>query len=426
MTVRDDGAAAAVLVQKYGGSSLATTEQVRAAARRIGAAHRAGGKVAVVVSAQGDTTDELLRLAAEVNPSPAGRELDQLMATGETASASLMALALQAIGVPAIALSGAQNGILATGRHGAGIIVAVDTERANRLMRDGVVVVVAGFQGVDAEGDVITLGRGGSDTSAVAIAAETGAGHCEIYTDVDGVYTADPRIVASARVMPVVDVDVMAEMSFAGAKVMHSRAVELAAMYRVEIHVGHSAAATPGTRIQIKDGEKMLEAKPAVMAVVHDTNVVRLVMRTARRDGELMPTLFRLLAQQAIPADMTTISERDTNEFSIGIAVRRIDAEPARAVLSELANGCGGRVEVDDGIGKLSIVGKGLLNRPDCIARMLSSLTRAGIPTTSVSTSQLRISTTVPAQEVTRGVEVLHTAFGLDSQNPALEPAHKV
>ncbi|MGH3803444.1 MAG: aspartate kinase, partial [Pseudonocardiaceae bacterium] len=224
MGVVGDGFGSEVLVQKYGGSSLATTEQMRKVAGRVGAAYREGRSIAVVVSAQGNTTDDLHRLAAEVNPCPSGLELDQLLATGETVSAALMAMALQAIGIPAVALSGAQSGILATGTHGSGVIVAVDTERAIRLMREGNVLVVAGFQGVDAADDVITLGRGGSDTTAVAIAAELRTGHCEIYTDVDGVYTADPRVLPSAWVMPTVDVDVMMEMSFVGAKVMHSRA----------------------------------------------------------------------------------------------------------------------------------------------------------------------------------------------------------
>ncbi len=426
MGVIGDGFGSEVLVQKYGGSSLATPEQIRKVAGRIGATYREGRKIVVVVSAQGDSTDDLQRLATTLNPCPSGRELDQLLATGETASAALMAMALQAIGIPAVALSGVQSGILAIGAHGSGVIVAIDTERAIRLMREGNVLVVAGFQGVDAADDVITLGRGGSDTTAVAIAAELRTGHCEIYTDVDGVYTADPRVLPSAWVMPTVDVDVMMEMSFVGAKVLHSRAVELAAMYGVDIHVKNSSSAALGTVIQGRDGGGMLESKAAVMAIVHDLDVARVVMRTTRTNGEMTAEVFRLLVKNSIPADVAVLSDEGGEEFSVGMTVRRSDAGRVHGAMTGIVTDWGGRVELDDGAGKLSIVGKGLLNRPEYASRMLSSLAKSDIPASSISTSQLRISVTVPDSDVVRAVGVLHSEFELDSENSVAKLARQL
>ncbi|MEU7220559.1 aspartate kinase [Nocardia iowensis] len=426
MTLTGDGIGSDVLVQKYGGSSLATTDKVRSVADRIATAHRTGHRIVVVVSAQGETTDELQRLASELNPAPSGRELDQLLATGETASAALMAMALQGIGVPAVALSGMQSGMMATGKHGSGIIVAVDTERIVELAQAGTVVVVAGFQGVDAAGDVITLGRGGSDTTAVAIAAELRTSRCEIYTDVDGVYTADPRVLATATLMPTVDADVMMEMSFVGARVMHSRAVELAAMYGVDICVRNSSSAALGTLIQGRDGVGMFESKAAVLAVVHDVDVVRVVMRiAARAEGELTAAVFRVLARHAIPADVTVLSNDGGAGFSVGMTVRRSDANQVCTAITEIGVGLADRVEIDDSVGRLSIVGKGLLNRPEYAARMLTSLARVDIPAGSICTSQLRISVTVPVDTVVRAVAVLHNEFDLASGSSMVAPGYR-
>ncbi|MFJ8077200.1 aspartate kinase [Streptomyces sp. NPDC096176] len=402
-----------VVVQKYGGSSLATTEQVHAVARRIASVARSGRRVVAVVSAQGRTTDHLIRQAEALTPAAAGRELDQLLATGETASAALMAMAVHRTGVCATALSGAQSGILATGPHGSGIIVAIDTERMWRLLESGRVVVVAGFQGVTADGDAITLGRGGSDTTAVAVAAELRARHCEIYSDVAGVLTADPRIVPHARLMPDIGIDVMAEMAFAGAKVVHSRAVELADLYGVDIHVGHSAAAQAGTRIHKRDGEDMLEAKAAVMAVVDDQDIVRVTLHTTQTREDPALAVFRILAQQTVPADMTTVVERPGGGRTIGLTVSPSHVPLVREALtgSEVPL----RMEVDDEIAKVSIVGKGLLSRPEYAARLLASLTASGITARCLSASQLRVSVTVPSGETRRAVGVLHSEFGLDA-----------
>lgn len=414
-----------VLVQKYGGSSVASLAQMRAVAERVAAQHRAGRRVIVVVSARGDTTDELLSLAREFGDSPEGRELDQLLATGETTSSALLAMALQTAGVPAAALNGAKSGILAGGRHGAGVIAAVDTELMLRLLDDGKVVVVAGFQGTNEDGDIVTLGRGGSDTTAVAVAAELGATRCEIYTDVDGVYTADPRVVPRARRMPEIGLAVMTEMSFAGARVMHSRAVELAALCGVDIHVKHSSADGPGTVIRGEVGGDMLEGSTAVSAVVHDADVARVAMRVERIDRDSVADVFRFLARTSISVDMANLSEGDEGGFSVGMTVRRPDVPAVRRSMREMAAKWGGWAEVNEEVGMLSVVGTGLLSRPEYAARMLSALSGAAIATSAVSASQLRISVTVPETEVLRGVGVLHSEFGLDAPTGSREPARQ-
>ncbi|ARQ70952.1 aspartate kinase [Streptomyces marincola] len=410
-----------VVVQKYGGSSLATGHQLEAVARRVADAARGGRPVVTVVSARGDTTDELIDLARGINPAPRGRELDQLLATGETASAALLAMALQHIGQPATALTGAQSGILVNGPHGLGTIVAIDTERATRLLGKGEVVVVAGFQGITASGDTITLGRGGSDTTAVALAAELGSRSCEIYTDVPGVLTADPRVVPNARLLPEVDIDVMAEMAFAGARVMHARAVELAALYGIDILVGGSTATHAGTRIHHRDGQDMLEARAAVVAVVHEADVTRVTFRSAAGPEDPARAVFGSLADAAIPADMATVTSTPDGDVAVGLTVGGAHTSAVRACLAPLAGPAGG-VEVDEHLAKVSIVGKGLLSRPEYVSRMLNSLGADGVGARLLAASQLRVSVTVPSGESGRAVRVLHSEFGLDA---GTEAAHR-
>ncbi|MFI7239863.1 aspartate kinase [Streptomyces cyaneofuscatus] len=419
MSTQGSGPTSDVVVQKYGGSSLATVSQVRQVADRVGALARSGRRVVVVVSAQGDTTDELIGRADAVNPRPAGHELDQLLATGETASAALMAMALQHSGLAATALSGSRSGILATGPHGAGVIVAIDTEQLRTLLDSGHIAVIAGFQGVTADGDIITLGRGGSDTTAVAVAAELRAGHCEIYSDVRGVYTADPRVVPDARLMPDIDIDVMTEMAFAGARVMHSRAVELAALYDVDILVGRSTATQTGTRIHRRDGNDMLEDRTAVMAVVHDADIARITLRT-HDTPDPSPAVFRFLAEESIPADMTTVSSAPGGGFSLGLTVHRSHAADVSRSFSDLMAPRRHGVEVEDQVAKVSIVGQGLLSRPEYASRMLASLVGSGISARSLSASQLRVSVTVPSSDAVRAVGLLHSEFGLSAEAGAM------
>ncbi|GII66510.1 aspartokinase [Sphaerisporangium krabiense] len=399
------------IVQKYGGSSLATLEQIQAVANRVRES-AVENSVVVVVSARGDTTDDLLRLAGEIGAARTGREVDQLLGTGETTSAALLALALRGAGVPAHSLSGVQTGILATGAYGRGVIVAVDTEPIARVLASEAVAVVAGFQGMNERLDLITLGRGGSDTTAVAIAAELGAGRCEIYTDVDGVYTADPRLIPSASRVPFIDVDVMAEMSLAGAQVLHSRAVDLAAVHGVDIHVLHSTRPGPGSVIAARDDDRrdMLESSGFVTGVAVDTKVARVGLLLP--DAEATAQLFDFFARESIFVDMATLHDVDDG-IRVGLTVADADVDALRAFVTSAFHG--GPPEIDGGVAKVSVVGQGLLTSPECAARALRRLRRADIATNAVATSQLRISMTVPAGAAARAARLLHREFGLES-----------
>ncbi len=396
-----------VLVQKYGGSSLSTLDKVRAVAQRVATEHLAGRPTVVVVSARGDTTDDLLRAAhniGELPESPAtARELDHLLVTGECASAATLAMALLCLDVPAGSLSGRQAGNRVTGRHGAGVVDAIDTARILELLDAGNVVVVGGFHGVNEVGDMITLGRGGSDTTAVALAAALGARECEIYTDVDGVYTADPRIVPTARKVPNIGPGVMAEMAFAGAGVLHSRAVELAAMRKVAVHVRSSTGADLGTVVADD-----LENGNPVVAVTHDLDVARVLIRG---NGDLAAKILDVLARNSVPVDLIARSGPHEDEFRMGFTVRRSDVVEVRLALEKAAED--GGVRIDEDVAKVSLIGMGLLSRPTYVARMLAALSAADIPTSWVFTSQVRASVTVPRDRVAAAVALLHDEFGL-------------
>ncbi|MEU8610213.1 aspartate kinase [Actinoplanes sp. NPDC048791] len=400
-------------MQKYGGSSLASVEQVRHVAGVVAGTVASGHTVVVVVSARGDTTDELLRLAEIVSPVRPARELDQLLATGETAAAALLAMALAARDVPATSLTAAQAGIRAGGQHGSGLIARIDTTRIRHLLDEGRVVVVSGFQAVDEHGDVVTLGRGGSDTTAVAVAAELGAGRCEVYTDVDGIYTADPRIVPGSRRLPTVVSAVMTEMAFGGAKVMHSRAVELASLSGVDIEVRSSATAEPGTVVLIAPAES-LDNRGAVVAITHDRAVARILLRA---DTDVAPQVFETLGRCGVAVDLVARSGSGEPEFRMGFTVHRDQLARLLEPLRSAVGAAGGQVEVNAEVGKVSLIGTGLLNRPEIVARMLAALGRAGIATSWVSATQLRTSVTVPLPMVGAAVTVLHDEFGLDHDN---------
>lgn len=416
-----------VSVLKYGGSSLGTVEQLRHVVRTVAAGHRLGRPTVVVVSARGHHTDELLGLAGTAGRDRSGRETDQLLATGECVSAALLAIMLQDVGVPAVSLTGAQTGIRAVGKHGSGVIADIDTRRLRHILAEGEVAVVAGFQGVDDAGDVITLGRGGSDTTAVALATVLDAGQCEIYTDVPGVSTADPRVVDPVRVLPSLDVGVMAEMSFAGAKVLHSRAVELAAMHGVELHVRSSQSGNssepgnstePGTVISARSDMAMLETCGVVVAVAHDLDVTRVLVQCDSqydpRRGDLATNILALLSEHAVPVDLVARSGPHEDEFRMGFTMRRKDADEALHAIRDMTSWFGARIHVDENVGKLSLIGMGLLNRPEYTARMLSTLSAAGIPTSWISTSQLRTSVVIPLDRVLGAVRLLHDEFELD------------
>lgn len=404
-------------VQKYGGSSLATIGQIRRVARIVSETHKSGRPTVVVVSARGRTTDELLRLADLTGRKRSGRETDQLLATGEGASAALLAIALQDLGIPSVSLTGAQAGIRTAGQHGSGVIAGIDTRRLCRILADGAVAVVAGFQGVDDAGDVVTLGRGGSDTTAVAIAAALRTAACEIRTDVPGVCTADPRVVADARVLSTVDVAVMAELSFAGAKVLHPRAVELAARHRVELRVGSSAqhwSTESGTIVSAMADGPMLETRGAVVAITHDLDIARVLVRCGRRRTDLAADVLRILSARAVPVDMVARPDLREDKCALWFTIPRKDSEVVSSAILEMLTDLGETIHVDKSLGKLSLIGMGLLNHPAHTARMLSALARSGIPAHGLSTSQIRTSVVIPLDHVMRAVRLLHDEFELN------------
>jgi aspartate kinase len=416
-----------IAVQKYGGSSLATIEQVRQVARIVARTRRSGRPTVVVVSARGKTTDELLRLADMTGRERTGRETDQLLATGENASAALLAIALQDLGIAAVSLTGAQAGIRATGKHGSGVIADIDTRRLRQILAAGEVAVVAGFQGVDSMGEILTLGRGGSDTTAVALAAALRTAYCAICTDVPGVSTADPRVVADARVLSTVDVAVMAEMSFAGAKILHPRAVELAARNRIELHVQNSEESRPTelrTIIPAVSDEIMLENHGAVLAIAHDLDVARICVRCRPHSTDLAADVLRTLSAHALPVDMVARSGPGKDGFTMGFTISRKDSERARAVICEALKDLGSSIRVDQNAGKVSLIGMGFLSHPEYTARMLSILAGAGIVTSWLSTSQIRTSVIIPRNRVTSAVQLLHDEFELSRDD--LDPVSAV
>jgi len=406
-----------IVVQKYGGSSVATAEHIRAVAERVGRARESGSDLVVVVSAMGKTTDRLLGLAGEVSRDPSPREIDQLLATGEEQSVALLAMALHDRDVLAVSLTGPQAGMTVTGRYGSGVISEIRPERIHKLLKEGQVVIVAGFQGMNSLGDVMTLGRGGSDTTAVALAAALGAERCEIYTDVDGVYTADPRIVKGAHRIPLISPEEMAEMSWRGAKVMHPRAIELGALYGVEIHVRSSFEEGPGTMITGGENLEHLETRETLAGIVHDLDVSRVTLNGIRTGPGTLSRVFAPLAERGISVDVIVESGVKGGVADVAFTVRRSDFAEARRVAGEVADFLGGAVEGEENLGKVSVVGTGMLNRPGYAARMFASLGEAGIPIRMVSTSEIQVTCVVPAERVEEAVRQLHRDFELEERD---------
>jgi aspartate kinase len=406
-----------IVVQKYGGSSVATADHIRAVAGKVERARESGSDLVVVVSAMGKTTDRLLRLAGEVSRDPSPREIDQLLATGEEQSVALLAMALHDRGVSAVSLTGSQAGMTVTGRYGSGVISEIRPERIHGLLNEGRVVIVAGFQGMNSLGDVITLGRGGSDTTAVALAAALGAERCEIYTDVSGVYTADPSIVERARRISVISPEEMAEMSWRGAKVMHPRAVELGALYGVEIHVRSSFDEGAGTVITGGNDLERLETRETLAGIVHDLDVSRVTLNGIRTGPGTLSRVFAPLAEGDISVDVIVESGTREGAADVAFTVRRADFAEALRLAGEVADSLGGVVEGEENLGKVSVLGTGMLNRPGYAARMFASLGEAGIPIRMVSTSEIQVTCVVPAERVEEAVRQLHRNFELEERD---------
>ncbi len=407
-----------IVVQKYGGSSVATAEYIRAVAERVKKAREEEGlDLVVVVSAMGKTTDRLLSLAREVARHPSPREIDQLLSTGERQSVALLAMALHDRGVAAISLSGPQAGMKITGRYGSGVISEINPERMRSLLAEGQVVIVAGFQGMNALGDVMTLGRGGSDTTAVALVLFIVSERCEIYTDVEGIYTADPRIVPEARRIPEISPSEMAEMAWRGAKVMHPRAVELGALYGVEIHVRCSFNENPGTAIrEVRDMER-LETRETVAGIVHDLDVSRVALTGIRTGPGTMSRIFAPLAEAGVSVDVIVESAPKEGASDVAFTVSRAGFAEAYRLAGEIAEPLGGRVEGEENLGKVSVVGTGMLNRPGYAAKMFDALGRVDIPIRMVSTSEIQVTCVIPAAQVEEAVRRLHEEFELEERD---------
>ena len=403
----------AVLVQKYGGTSVGDAEKIRHVAGRIAAARRAGNSIAVVVSAMGDTTDRLIELAESVSGAPDPRELDVLLSTGELVSCTLVTMALREIGEEAVSMSGAQAGIRTDTAHGSASIVEFDAERVQLALDAGRIVIVAGFQGVTHEMDVTTLGRGGSDTTAVALAAALGAERCEVYTDVDGIYTADPRIVPDARKLSEIGYEEMLELASYGAK-MHPRSIELAAWYNTPVLVASSARDVPGTLIhEIPEGEGM-EVANKVRGVTYERGVARITLRAVPDRPGIAAAVFEPLAESNISVDTIVQNASAERLTDLSFTVDRSDLRAALEVTEGVAGTIGaGECVSHDNLGQVSIVGTGMQNAPGVAAVMFSALAEAGVNIEMITTSQIRITCVVDEAQVNDAVRTLHDAFEL-------------
>jgi aspartate kinase len=401
-----------ILVQKYGGSSLATPARIKRAAARIARSRRAGYDVVVVVSAMGETTDRLLALAARVARDPAARELDLLLSTGEGVSAPLVSMALNELGVPAVSLLGFQAGIQTDRRHARARILGLTPARIERELAAGRVVVVAGFQGIGEEMEVTTLGRGGSDTTAVAIAVALKAQACEILTDVRGIFTADPRLVLHARLLSRIAYSEMLELASAGARVMHPRSVEIAEANGIELHVRSSFASAPGTMIGPE--EAIMEDRNRVRGIAHEEHVARLsVVGVPDRPG-IAAAIFTPLAEADIAADVIVQTASHEGVTDMSFTVSRADARQAEQILQTVAREIGARtILAQNGLAKVSVVGSGIRGQAGVAATMFRTLSSCGINIEMISTSEIRITCIIDAGRVNDAVAALHDAFKL-------------
>ena len=401
-----------MIVQKYGGTSVGTAARIRRVSRRIAATVQQGHKVVAVVSAMGHTTDRLIALAQSINPDPPARELDMLVANGETITAPLVAMCLQGMGVPAISLSGLQAGVRTSAHHSKARIQDIKPERILEALRQGKVVVVAGFQGVTEDFEVTTLGRGGSDTTAVALAAALKAESCEIYTDVDGIFTADPRLVKSARKLGHIQYDEMLELAAVGARVMHPRAVEIGELYDVPIHVRSSFHEGVGTMIV---AHVPMEERRRVRGIAEESNVAKItVVGVPDRPG-VAAAIFEPLGAAGISVDVIVQNIGRSRHTDLTFSVAETDLKAAEKLVKVAARAIGAkRVSSAAGIAKLSIVGTGMLGMPGIAGRMFRALADAGINIEMISTSEIRITCLVARDQVQKGVRVLHKTFELD------------
>ncbi len=403
----------ALVVQKYGGSSVADAEKIKNVAGRIAARRRKGDKVVVVVSAMGDTTDDLIKLAQQVSRQPNKREMDLLLHTGEIVACTLVTMALHDMGFKAISLTGAQAGIRTDANYSRARITNIDPTRLVEEIDDGNIIIVAGFQGINDEMDVTTLGRGGSDTTAVALAAALKADECERFTDVDGIYTADPRIVPEARPLKEISYEEMLEVATYGSKAIHPRAVELGLLYNVPIRVSSSFSDKPGTLIH--GGELSMEVRNKVRNIAHDLDVAKItVVGVPDRPG-IAAALFEPLARAGVSIDTIVQNAGLDNITDLTFTVTRGDLKKALEVVEPIARSIGAsKCVADAALGKVSIIGTGMQNAPGYAARMFQTLFEQGINIQLITTSEIRITCIIAEGRVKDAVRALHKAFALE------------
>lgn len=403
----------ALVVQKFGGTSVGDADRIKAVAEHIVRTRRRGEDVVVVVSAMGKSTDELVRLAAEMNPNPPGRELDMLLSSGERISMSLLCMALAALDQPAVSLTGSQAGIVTDSSHTKAKILEVKGDRIREALAEGAVAVVAGFQGMSTQKDITTLGRGGSDATAVALAAALGASCCEIYTDVTGVFTADPRVVPDARRQDRLSFDEMLEMSATGGRVLMLRSVEFARNYGVPIHVRSSFTWEPGTWVTEED-EDMEQA--IISGVTHDTSEAKVTVSGVPDQPGVAATLFRAFADREVNVDMIVQNTGADGLTDISFTMPRDDVAMSELFVREVAKTVGSTgVTVDAGIARVSLVGAGMKSNPGVAATMFETLRDQGINIEMISTSTIRISVIVEEDHCEDAVRALHAAFELSA-----------
>ena len=402
----------ALIVQKYGGSSVADAEKIRNVAQRIAATRDEGKQVVVVVSAMGDTTNYLIGKALEITDRPDLREFDALLSTGEQMSMALLAMALKNMGYEAISLSGAQAGIRTDATYSQARILAVESKRVVRELEKGNIGIVAGFQGITDEMDITTLGRGGSDTTAVALSASLGAEICQIYTDVEGVYTADPRLVPEAQKLAEIGYDEMLEMASYGAGVMHNRAVELGALFNIPILVASSFTQSPGTLIH---GGASMEVRNKVRGIAHDLDVAKVTMVGVPDRPGISAAIFQPLARAGVSVDTIVQNASIDNITDLTFTVAKSDLTKAMEVVEPIAKSIGARECVSDSrLGKISIIGTGMQNTPGYAARMFGALSELDINIQLITTSEIRITCIISDTEVKKAVRALHRALELE------------
>jgi aspartate kinase len=423
-----------LIVAKFGGSSVADAASVLRVAKRVVEAKKAGNEVVVVVSAMGDTTDELLDLAQAVSPNPPGRELDMLLTAGERISMAVLAMAISDLGVEARSYTGSQAGLITDSTHGKARIIDVSPSRIKEALSQGAIPIVAGFQGVSQDTkDITTLGRGGSDTTAVALAAALEADVCEIYTDVDGIFSADPRIAPKARQVPRITYDEMMELAAAGAKVLHLRCVEYAKRFDVPLHVRSSFSDKEGTFViaDLADQSKLknlstqgvVMEQPIIAGVAHDLSDAKVTVIAVPDKPGTAAAIFQAVADAGINMDLIVqnVSSHGTAKTDVTFTVPRADVDHAESALRSVQSEIGFEgIETDENIAKISLVGAGMRSHPGVSATFFKAIADAGVNVEMISTSEIRISVVTRADDAQKTVQAVHTAFGLDADGEAV------